>query len=106
MTKEITVTEFKDLLDNKADIAIIDVREPHEHEDANLGGLLMPLNTVAQNVAIIPKDKQVVIYCRSGSRSGNAIRFLESNFGFTNLYNLKGGILAWKNEIDDSLEVY
>ena len=106
MVKEITVTELKELLDTNADIQLIDVREPGEFEDANLGGELIPLATLPNAVSKISKDKKVVVHCRSGKRSENAIKFLESNFGYTNLYNLKGGILAWKDEIDDTLEVY
>lgn len=105
MVKEISVTELKELLDNNADIQVIDVREPAEFEDANIGGELIPLATVPNNIGKISKDKQVIVHCRSGKRSENAIKFLESNFGFTNLYNLKGGILAWKQEIDENLEV-
>jgi rhodanese-related sulfurtransferase len=106
MAKEITVSELKELLDNNADIQIIDVREPSEYEDANIGGLLIPLAFVADNTEKISKEKQVIVHCRSGKRSENAINFLEANFGYKNLYNLKGGILAWKAEIDDTLEVY
>lgn len=105
MVKEITVTELKQMIDNNEDFQLIDVREPGEFENANLQGELIPLATVPQNVGKFSKDKKVVVHCRSGKRSENAIRFLEGNFGYTNLYNLKGGILAWKAEIDDSLDV-
>lgn len=91
--------------DNNEDFQLIDVREPQEFDAADLGGELVPLNTIPQNADKISKDKKVVVHCRSGKRSENAIRFLETNFGHENLYNLKGGILAWKNEIDDSLDV-
>ncbi|HEX8548206.1 MAG TPA: rhodanese-like domain-containing protein [Cytophagaceae bacterium] len=104
--KEITAQELKDLIDSNADIQIIDVREVSEFEDGNINGELIPLGTVPNNVEKISKDKQVIVHCRSGKRSGNAITFLEQNHGYTNLYNLKGGILAWKNDIDDSLDVH
>jgi rhodanese-related sulfurtransferase len=104
--KEITVEELKNKIDNKEDFQLIDVREPHEHEFANIEGELIPLATVLQNVDKISKDKQVIIYCRSGSRSATAVKKLEEQFGFTNLYNLKGGILAYAQEIDDSLPMY
>lgn len=103
--KEISVSELKALIDSKADIQLIDVREPAEFESAQIGGELIPLATIPQNVDKISKDKQVIIHCRSGKRSANAISFLESNFGYTNLYNLEGGILAWKDEIDEDLDV-
>lgn len=104
--KEITVQELKELLDQNADIQVIDVREPSEYEDANIKGELIPLATVPNNVGKISKEKQVIVHCRSGKRSENAIKFLEGNHSYSNLYNLKGGILAWRDEIDDSLEVH
>ncbi|MCR6641043.1 MAG: rhodanese-like domain-containing protein [Sporocytophaga sp.] len=101
--KEISVTELKELIGKGEDFQLIDVREPGEFQAANLGGELIPLATVPQNVEKFSKDKKVVVHCRSGKRSSDAIRFLETNFGYTNLYNLKGGILAYKAEIDPSL---
>ncbi len=103
--KTISVDELQDLINEAADFQLIDVREPHEYEAANLGGELIPLQTVPQNVEKIAKDKQVVIMCRSGNRSGQAVMFLEQNFGLENLYNLEGGILDWKAEIDSTLDV-
>ncbi len=104
--KEITVQELKQLFDSKADFQLIDVREDYEFEIANLGGELIPLGTVLQHVDKINKDKQVVVHCRSGKRSADAIRVLEERFGFDNLYNLKGGILAYADQIDNSLAKY
>jgi len=101
--QEITARELKQKIDNKEDIQLIDVREPHEYEMANIGGDLIPLATVLDNANKISKDKPVIIYCRSGARSASAVNALERQFGFTNLYNLKGGILAWAREIDPSL---
>jgi len=101
---EITVTELKKIKENKEDFQLIDVREPSEYDAANLQGELIPLSTIPQNQDKISKDKKVVIMCRSGNRSGQAVRFLE-NLGFSNLYNLKGGILAYKAEIDPTLRV-
>jgi sulfur-carrier protein adenylyltransferase/sulfurtransferase len=101
--KEITVQELKQKLDNKEDIQLVDVRQPHENELSNIGGELIPLATVLDNADKISKDKPVVVYCRSGARSGSAILALERQFGFTNLYNLKGGILAWAREIDPNM---
>lgn len=103
--QEITVQELKQLVDNGTDFQLIDVRESWEYENANLKGEHIPLATIIDNVDKISRVKQVVIHCRSGARSGQAVQVLEKNFGFTNLFNLKGGILAWKNEIDSSLDV-
>jgi rhodanese-related sulfurtransferase len=101
--KEVTVEELKKMLDAKEEIQVIDVREPSEFQAGNIDGLLIPLATVPQNVDKISKDKKVIVHCRSGKRSANAIAFLESNHGYTNLYNLTGGILAWKDKIDGTL---
>lgn len=104
--KEITVQELQQLISTGADFQLIDVREPHEYRIAHLNGILVPLATVAEAAYKIDKDKLVVVHCRSGVRSAKAIRELESLFGFENLYNLKGGILAWSKEIDSSVPTY
>ena len=93
--KIITVHELKALKDQGADFQLIDVRESYEYQEANLGGHLIPLGEIPARVEEISKDKQVIMQCRSGVRSANAAQFLEQNFGYNNLYNLKGGILAW-----------
>jgi molybdopterin/thiamine biosynthesis adenylyltransferase/rhodanese-related sulfurtransferase len=104
--KEVTVQELKALIDSKADFQLIDVREPHEFDICDLGGELIPQGDIPHHVDRISKDKQVVIHCRSGARSGNMVQWLEKNHAFTNLYNLKGGILAWAKEIDPSMPTY
>jgi len=104
--KEVTVQELKQLIDSGADFQLIDVREPHEYDICNIEGELIPQAEVPGSVDRISKDKQVVIHCRSGARSGNMVQWLEKNHGFTNLYNLKGGILAWSKEIDPSMPQY
>lgn len=104
--KSITVTELKTLKDQGADFQLIDVRETYEHDICTLNGLLIPMGEIPENVDKISKDKQVIVHCKSGRRSQNVIGFLEANYGFTNLYNLEGGILAWANEIDPEMEQY
>lgn len=103
--KEITVQELKQKFDNKEDFQLIDVREKHEYDFVNLGGELIPLNTVLDNVGKFSKDKQVIVHCKGGVRSAKAIQALEEK-GFTNLYNLKGGIVAYAKEVDETLPVY
>ena len=103
--KEVSVDELQELIDNRADFQLIDVREVSEFEQANIKGELIPLQTLVNNIDKISKEKQVIIMCRSGMRSANAISFLEGQ-GFDNLYNLAGGILDWKAEIDNSLDVH
>ena len=87
--------ELKNLIDSKAEFQLVDVREDYEFEEANLNGELIPMGDVIDNVEKISRDKQVVIHCRSGKRSANVITTLENKFGFTNLYNLEGGILSY-----------
>lgn len=103
--KEITVQELKKMQDNGEDFQLIDVREDFEYEVSNLGGQLIPLAGVLIEADKIDKNKPVVVMCRSGRRSAAAIMQLEQH-GFTNLYNLKGGILAWSEEIDPGMEIY
>lgn len=97
--KEITSRELKQLTDSNADFQLIDVREQHEFDEANLNGKLIPMGEVMDHLAEIAKDKQVVVHCRSGKRSATVINALESQHGYTNLYNLKGGILAYIDEV-------
>lgn len=103
--KEITVTEFKKLKDNNADFQLIDVREEHELEVCDIGGEHIAMGEIMDNLDKISKDKQVIIHCRSGARSGAICQALESS-GFSNVYNLKGGIIAWSLEIDPSIIKY
>lgn len=104
--KEVTVQELKKLKESGADFQLIDVREPHEYDICNLDGELIPMSDVPSNVERIARDKQVIMHCRSGKRSGDMLLWLEKNHGFTNLYNLKGGVLAWAKEIDPEMPTY
>ncbi len=101
--KEISVQELKAMIDAKEDVFVLDVREEYEYEAANIGATLIPMGDIMERVNEVPKDKKVVVHCRSGKRSATVINALEQNFGYTNLINLKGGIMAWASEIDNSL---
>ena len=103
--QEITVQELKDKMDSGEDFQLIDVREDFEYETSNIGGELIPLGGILIEADKVSKDKPVVVMCRSGKRSAVAISQLEAQ-GFTNLYNLQGGILAWAQEIDPEMQVY
>lgn len=74
---------------------MVDVREAGEHDDFNIGGLLLPLGEIIARAGELPRDRPVIIYCRKGVRSQIAIQRLEQKFGFTNLYNLQGGLDRW-----------
>ena len=104
--KEITVAQLKQKLDSKEDFQLIDVRESFEYEMSNINGENIPLAGILIEAGKISKDKPVIIQCRSGARSAAALMQLEQKFGFTNLYNLKGGILAWAAEYDPDMQVY
>ena len=104
--KSITVAELKEWMDSGKDFQLVDVREPHENEICTLNGVLIPMNEVPNEYQQIDKDKTVVVHCRSGKRSASVIDFLEANHGYTNLYNLEGGILAWIAEVDPSMQAY
>lgn len=104
--KEISVRQLKLLKDSGADFQLIDVREPHEYEIVNLGAELIPLSQLADHASQINQNKQVIIHCKSGSRSAQAIKLLQDRFGFTNLYNLKGGIISYVQEIEQGWRKY
>ena len=97
----ITVEELKKRLDAGEELHIVDVREPHEKADFDIGGVLIPLGQI-QSMQIDEiedlKDQEVILYCRSGNRSGQACMFLDA-MGFKNTKNLVGGMLAWQERI-------
>lgn len=103
--KEVTVFELRDKIAAGEDFQLVDVREVFEYETGNLEGLNIPLANVLLEAGSIDKHKQVIIHCRSGARSAAAIMQLERELGLTNLYNLKGGIMAWAAEIDPKVQV-
>lgn len=93
--KNITQKEALRLLaENKKDYELIDVRQPHEHSQYNLeGSKLIPLPNLSGQIHMLDKDKNLIIYCRSGSRSSLAVRILRAK-GFEKVYNISGGISA------------
>jgi len=104
--QQITVQELMEWKNLKTDFQLIDVREPYEVEIANIAGILIPKADIVNRIDEIAKDREVVFYCRSGKRSAEVIQLLQEKYGFTNLYNLKGGVLAYAKEIDKSLALY
>ena len=104
--KEISAKELYDWQVKGDAFQIIDVREPHEYDIVNIGAELVPLATVAAYAPNITRNTRVVIHCKMGGRSAKAIRELEEKFGFENLYNLKGGILGYIDEVKPELTKY
>ncbi len=105
--KEIQAKELKRWMDTqKTDFQLIDVREDFEREISTIGGEWIPGDSIDSALERIPADKKVIFYCRSGIRSADIIDLLQAKYGFDNLYNLKGGINAWAEEIDPDMPVY
>ena len=102
--KEIKPAELRRMQDAKERFVLIDVREPYEVEACSIGGTSLPMSQLVDRIDEIPKDLPVVIHCRSGSRSAAVIDALSSRYGYSNLINLKGGILAYSAEVDPSLK--
>ena len=102
---EISARELKARLDRGDDIYVLDVREPHEYQICNIHGHLIPLGELPQRVHELDSSKEIVAHCKSGKRSAQAIEFLQKA-GFRKIHNLKGGILAWSDEVDPSVPKY
>src|SRR6201992_124745 len=97
----ISVEEVKARLDAGENLHLLDVREPSEHAEFNIGGTLIPLGRIRNlDTEGIDewKDQEVICYCRSGNRSGQACMVLESA-GFSNVKNLTGGMMTWMDRI-------
>ncbi|MGA8304825.1 MAG: molybdopterin-synthase adenylyltransferase MoeB [Candidatus Acidiferrales bacterium] len=102
---EITPRELKARLDRGDNLLILDVREPHEYQICNIGGYLIPLGDLSKRVNELDSSREIVAHCRSGKRSAEASEFLRQA-GFRKVLNLKGGILAWSDEVDPSVPKY
>lgn len=96
--EDITVEDLKSRLDNNEKFVFLDVREDWEYEDDNLGAINIPLGDLPGRLDELEayKDQEIIVHCRSGARSGNAKKFLESK-GYTKVRNVLGGILAYRS---------
>jgi adenylyltransferase/sulfurtransferase len=102
----ISASALHEKLFSEAPWTLVDVREPYEFDICRLPqACLIPVSRISQQLERIPRDKPVVMYCHHGVRSTQVIRFLQQE-GFTNLYNLSGGIDAWAREVDEAMERY
>jgi sulfur-carrier protein adenylyltransferase/sulfurtransferase len=104
---EITATELKRRLDQGADIQIVDVREPAEVAIGTIpNSIHIPLGQILNRMSEIDPNRETVVHCKMGGRSARAIEALRRS-GFTGkLSNLRGGIIAWSNEVDPSVPKY
>jgi sulfur-carrier protein adenylyltransferase/sulfurtransferase len=104
--KEISVRELKELQDKSENCCLIDVRNPSEFEYCNLDGKLIPMSEITERFEEIAKEGKVIIHCHHGGRSKKVIAWMQDQHGYTNLYNLTGGIHAWSTHIDTSIDIY
>jgi molybdopterin/thiamine biosynthesis adenylyltransferase/rhodanese-related sulfurtransferase len=103
---EITPGEVKKMMDEKKSFVLIDVREPHEYQICRIDGAkLIPLGEVARRMHELSSADDIVVHCRSGMRSAQAVEFLMKS-GFRKIHNLKGGILAWSDQVDPDIAKY
>jgi rhodanese-related sulfurtransferase len=99
---EITVEELKEKLD---EVSVLDVREPHEYEVANIGARLIPLGELPERLIELDREETFAVHCKTGGRSARAVKLLKEA-GFQDVYNVKGGITAWSEEIDPGVPKY
>jgi len=99
--EEISAVELKLALETGAKMLLLDVREEEEHEDFNIGGILVPLDELATGMNRLPANQTVVVYCKRGIRSAIAIQRMQSRQFPGKLLNLKGGLEAWKKMLKD-----
>ena len=104
--QEIDVNTLNKKLSKKENILLLDVRTEQEVFISKIeGSIHMPMNDVPLRMSELDKEKEIVVQCKSGKRSAKVCEFLMHNH-FTNVKNLKGGIIAWSEEIDPSIIVY
>src|SRR5271154_6512399 len=102
---QISPIELKRRLDAGEDLFVLDVREPHEYQIANLGAKLIPLGDLPARVSELDSSREIVVHCKGGGRSQKAAEFLAQS-GFKKLHNLAGGINAWSTDVDPKIAKY
>lgn len=101
----ISALELNDAMQKGQEFEIVDVREPYEYDACNIGSLHIPMGEICNRIADLPKDKNIVIMCRSGKRAEAVANILMTDYSISNVYILDGGILAWKDQIDSTLDI-
>ncbi|MGH9918883.1 MAG: rhodanese-like domain-containing protein, partial [Nitrososphaerales archaeon] len=103
---EVSPMALKQLVDEGKEVVVLDVREPFEYQIAHLSNAkLIPLGELSSRVNELDTARPIVVYCHTGQRSAQAVRFL-NGMGFKKAKNLKGGIKAWGNEVDPTIQNY
>ena len=104
--KEISVQSLNEKINNNEKFALIDVREDEELKISKISQAIhIPMNSIANHLKQLPSEKQIIIMCKSGGRSAQVCEYLNRQ-GYSNVYNLKGGIISWALEIDPTLDIY
>lgn len=104
--KYITVEDLKELLSSTDTHILLDIREPYEYEICSIGGLMIPMGEIPQRVDEIDKNKTITVLCKSGRRAEAVANLLLTDYNFPNVIVVDGGILAWIDQIDSTLESY
>jgi len=101
----ISALELHHAMQKGQEFEIVDVREPYEYDACNIGSVHIPMGEICNRIADLPKDKNIVIMCRSGKRAEAVANILMTDYSISNVYILDGGILAWKDQIDSTLDI-
>jgi len=102
---QVSPKDLKKRIDAGEDLFILDVREPFEYQIANIGGVLIPQNDIAQRIGELDRNREIVVHCKAGGRSQKIAEYLKQS-GFPKVENLAGGILAWSDEVDPKIPKY
>jgi len=105
--KIISPAQLKELIDSSNnDFQLIDIRDEYEFDICCIGGEKINMYSITDSLDKLSREKKIIIYCRTGSRSATIVSLLEKNFSFKNVYNLDGGIMKWRQDIDPSIKEY
>jgi rhodanese-related sulfurtransferase len=100
---DISIAEFRTLQERGLEHQLIDLREPYEAERCTLGGTLIPMGEILERLDELRRDVPVIMHCKSGNRAGAVVQALSQRYGFANVHNLLGGIEAWRETVDQSI---
>ena len=105
--KIISPVQLKELIDSSNnDFQLIDIRDEYEFDICCIGGEKINMYSITNSLDKLSREKKIIIYCRTGSRSATIVSLLEKNFSFKNVYNLDGGIMKWRQDVDPSIKEY
>ena len=105
--KNISPIQLKELIESSNnDFQLIDIRDEYELDICCIGGEKINMYSITDNLDKLSREKKIIIYCRTGSRSATIVSLLEKNFSFKNVYNLDGGIMKWRQDVDPSIKEY